>query len=168
VLKVYIAHLKEGHSRLEQRIHPNDVDLADSEEFKEPIDITYDIDKVGNDFFVDVNASSRMHLVCDRCLESFTRRFNEKYKVIFSQNEKLEDADQEDVFSIDSGTTEVDITHSVRQTLILALPFKRLCKEKCKGLCPSCGTNLNTGKCTCLAEHVDPRWEVLKKLKETM
>jgi uncharacterized protein len=168
VLKLYIAHLREGHSRLEQRIHPNDIELAESEEFREPIDIVFDIDKVGNDFFVDVKLSSRIHLECDRCLESYTSRLNEKFKVIFSQSDNLQDADQEDIFSIDDGTSEVDITHSVRQMLILALPFKRLCKQKCKGLCPSCGINLNTSTCSCRPEHVDPRWEVLKKLKETM
>jgi uncharacterized protein len=168
VLKLYIAHLREGHSRLEQRIHPNDIELAESEEFREPIDIVFDIDKVGNDFFVDVKLSSRIHLECDRCLESYTSRLNEKFKVIFSQSDNLQDADQEDIFSIDDGTSEVDITHSVRQMLVLALPFKRLCKQKCKGLCPSCGINLNTSTCSCRTEHNDPRWEVLKKLRETM
>jgi uncharacterized protein len=43
--------------------------------------------------------------------------------------------------------------------------MKKLCSEDCKGLCPSCGKNLNDGPCNCAEEIIDPRWELLQKLK---
>ena len=168
MLKLAIAHLREGHSRLEQRVLVADVDLASNEEFSDPIDILFDINKVGNDFFIDCHLKTRIHLICDRCLEAFTSKFSEQTRIILSPNRKFEEADQEDIFFIDEGTRDVDITSSVRQTLLLALPVKRLCKEKCKGLCPRCGVNFNKKKCKCRTETIDPRWDALRKLRENM
>ena len=36
-------------------------------------------------------------------------------------------------------------------------------REDCKGLCPSCGKNLNLGPCAC-RKPVDPRFAVLEQL----
>jgi uncharacterized protein len=47
----------------------------------------------------------------------------------------------------------------------LALPMKALCSEACKGLCPTCGTNLNTGTCDCNIKWEDPRLAALKALR---
>ena len=46
----------------------------------------------------------------------------------------------------------------------LALPVKPLCSEDCKGLCPVCGNNKNTEKCTCVTEQGDPRLSALRGL----
>ena len=40
---------------------------------------------------------------------------------------------------------------------------KHLCSEDCKGLCPTCGKDLNEGPCGC-GKEVDPRLAVLAKL----
>lgn len=42
----------------------------------------------------------------------------------------------------------------------LGIPMKPLCREDCKGLCGSCGSDLNEGPCRC-APKVDPRWSRL-------
>ena len=33
----------------------------------------------------------------------------------------------------------------MREQFYLALPMKPLCGDECKGLCPTCGTNLKRG-----------------------
>ena len=51
----------------------------------------------------------------------------------------------------------------------LALPFKRLCSESCRGVCAGCGENLNTSSCRCEAEVVVEKpnpFAALKKLKK--
>jgi uncharacterized protein len=60
---------------------------------------------------------------------------------------------------------EVDLAPLVRETMILALPTKPLCREDCRGLCPRCGANRNGGECGCRQEWSDPRLEVLRDLK---
>lgn len=50
------------------------------------------------------------------------------------------------------------------EEFILALPFKPLCSEECKGLCALCGCNKNEETCACSPVREDPRLEPLKKL----
>ena len=35
------------------------------------------------------------------------------------------------------------------RALVLEIPTWSLCSETCKGLCPECGTDLNTTECSC-------------------
>lgn len=43
----------------------------------------------------------------------------------------------------------LDLTELLRQNILLAMPIKPICSEECKGLCPTCGRNLNEGLCGC-------------------
>jgi uncharacterized protein len=47
----------------------------------------------------------------------------------------------------------------------LAAPLHVLCRPDCRGLCPTCGQNLNEEPCSCQPEP-DPRWSVLQGLLE--
>ncbi len=51
------------------------------------------------------------------------------------------------------------------EEFVLSLPVKPLCRPDCKGLCPQCGKNLNTGSCSCVHEEGDPRMAALRGLK---
>ena len=73
------------------------------------------------------------------------------------------DEDDMDVYSYEGD--EVDLEPLLREQVILAVPFAPLCSEDCKGLCPVCGTDLNTGSCTCDRTPIDPRWAALRNLK---
>lgn len=53
----------------------------------------------------------------------------------------------------------------VREQVLIWLPMKPLCREGCRGLCPTCGTDLNMGTCGCAEKAVDPRLQVLKNFK---
>ena len=55
----------------------------------------------------------------------------------------------------------------LREQLLLAVPMRVVCREDCKGLCPQCGSNLNTGKCECPPGPSDVRWAGLKELKKS-
>jgi uncharacterized protein len=54
----------------------------------------------------------------------------------------------------------------LREQVLLALPFRTLCKPDCKGLCPRCGENRNNQACNCEAGPSDPRWEALAGLRD--
>jgi len=59
----------------------------------------------------------------------------------------------------------VDLAPLIREYVWLSLPANPVCSSTCRGLCPECGGNRNTGECTC--EEVaatDPRWEALREL----
>ena len=46
----------------------------------------------------------------------------------------------------------LDVSDEAREALALSVPFRALCREDCKGLCPRCGKNLNEGPCGCKLE----------------
>ena len=52
----------------------------------------------------------------------------------------------------------------IQQQVVMAFPLKPLCREKCKGLCPKCGANLNAGDCGCDNTGFNNKFSVLKKL----
>ena len=62
---------------------------------------------------------------------------------------------------------QIDLGQLVMEQFHLALPMKPLCSEACRGLCPQCGTNLNTGSCECDSRWEDPRLAALKALKDS-
>ena len=59
----------------------------------------------------------------------------------------------------------IDLGQLMMEQFQLALPMKPLCREDCKGLCPNCGMNLNTGTCDCNVKWEDPRLAALKAIK---
>lgn len=62
-------------------------------------------------------------------------------------------------------TEFVDLTDELRQSIILALPSYPVCRQDCRGVCPTCGKNLNEGPCTCGHAERDSRWGALDALK---
>jgi uncharacterized protein len=60
----------------------------------------------------------------------------------------------------------INIEPVLHDTITLSTPMKPLCSPDCKGLCPTCGIDLNIEACTCEVKKNDPRWDPLKKLLE--
>ena len=65
--------------------------------------------------------------------------------------------DMADNFYIDR-THMLDLSEAVRQYFGFSMPFKPICREDCKGLCLTCGTDLNETECSCDMVIRDPRW----------
>lgn len=77
----------------------------------------------------------------------------------------------------DSETTEadLDITYLaddyielgdvLSEQIQLQIPFQPLCSETCQGVCATCGTDLNVGKCACSRIRRDNPFSVLKDIK---
>ena len=60
---------------------------------------------------------------------------------------------------------EIDLSDTIYEGIVLAYPMKSLCHEDCRGLCPSCGTNLNKKQCSCAKGKGDPRFRALMNFK---
>ena len=108
---------------------------------------------------------------CGRCLEPFETpvsvQFDEEYVVEHDPiTGKRIEADG-DEFRIDAHR-HLDLSEAVRQYEESALPIRPLCRPDCRGLCPRCGHNLNTGPCNCAAANNDDRWSALARLQERL
>jgi uncharacterized protein len=62
----------------------------------------------------------------------------------------------------------LDLSSWARDSLVLALPDKILCRPDCAGLCPVCGADLNVSPHDHGEEEPDPRWAVLSELREKL
>lgn len=164
MLKLNVAAIREGSSFFETEASPADVDLATTEEFHASLHITYDCNKVGDEVFIKSTLSTVVDLTCDLCLEPFRTKLHETVEMILTKDHKLVEREAEDVYLLSNSTTEVDITDSVKQTLLLAIPYKKICTNDCKGLCPMCGANLNIESCSCGETKIDPRWQALRDI----
>ena len=113
-----------------------------------------------------------IELTCSRCLSlcnySLTLRIAEEYfpTIDIVTSAPMPVPDDSGCFTIDEHHV-LDLTEAIRQYTVLATPMKPLCRENCAGLCPSCGHNLNLGKCGCPPSDADPRWTALQKLTVT-
>ena len=114
---------------------------------------------------------TELHTTCSRCLQeirhdSILEIEEEGFPSVDPSTGRPEDLaeDLENAIPIDSQHM-LDLTDVVRQYLLTDIPIKPLCQEKCLGLCPDCGVDLNKEKCTCDTAAVDPRWGALAGLQ---
>ena len=84
--------------------------------------------------------------------------FPDGYKFIVRKDEE----DFDDYIVVEGETLDLD--ELVYSDIVLLTPPKYVCSEDCKGLCPTCGKNLNEGECACDKQHTDPRLEALRQL----
>src|SRR6267378_2761104 len=54
----------------------------------------------------------------------------------------------------------------LKEQVLLSLPMKVICQSDCRGLCPTCGANLNHEECRCETHTTDPRLAPLARLKQ--
>ncbi len=119
---------------------------------------------------VKCSLNTEVELTCSRCLRQFRHPLKIKFEEEFLptldilSGTPLPPPEESGAFTIDE-QHNLDLTEAVRQYALLAIPMKALCKKDCAGLCPTCGKNLNEGKCKCPKDDIDPRWSKLAELK---
>jgi uncharacterized protein len=62
----------------------------------------------------------------------------------------------------------LDLSAWARDSVVLALPDKILCRADCAGLCPTCGKDLNAEPHEHEDVATDPRWAALAELKDRL
>lgn len=111
---------------------------------------------------LNMECSFEMQLHCDRCLKQFERKFHYCFSHTLVRELSTENDDMDDYIVVEDNRLDVD--ELVLSDILLSLPTKILCDEDCKGLCPSCGKDLNISSCECKKKQVDPRLEKLGEL----
>lgn len=115
---------------------------------------------------VEGHISGEIEAVCSRCLMVFPYEIETVFSESYTNHEDVAAADVEDEIHFFQGD-DLDITEDILRQIFLSMPMKFVCKEDCKGFCPHCGINLNTGTCRCADDQIDPRWEKLKILLDS-
>jgi uncharacterized protein len=104
----------------------------------------------------EFTASASAHFACTRCLAEWDG------VVTVDAEQYFRSTPDEDGYAIVD--KQIDVSGPAQDELGLALPTVPLCKEECLGLCPTCGTDLNSEPCGGHGEDPDSPFAVLKDL----
>ncbi len=125
------------------------------------------------DIRITGDLATTVELDCARCLEPAVQKVSRKFDLLYRP------------LGSDAGRAELSVTaaeaeigyyqgegllleDALREQVLLELPLKAICREDCKGLCPHCGTNLNSDECSCAEPMEDPRWSALKDIRSKL
>ena len=131
-MKIYVNQVPETGLRNHAVYDPTTLDMdRDDIQLLEPFEVEAFVTKVDQELVVNAAIRCPLRLTCARCLEQFASVVTTdallSYKV--------------------QPTDVVDMTEDVRQEIILAYPVRPVCRPTCRGLCVSCGQNLNVASC---------------------
>lgn len=131
----------------------------DDESFTTPVKVCGEVvNKIG---IVHLDAEARFDysVSCAKCNKPLLRHAKVPVHHILLTHAENDDTDEYIVLD----GVRLNLDELVSEDIYLSLPSRFLCKDDCKGLCPQCGADLNTEKCTCKAIG-DSRWDALKDL----
>ena len=177
----YLVDLKDlAHDKifLEGSLLPGEIDFS-GEGARQIAPLTWNagIERAGEEIRIAGSLQTAMELSCSRCLEtaqseipkSFDLFFRQRDEKMFDEDDEIELAEEDTRTAFFTGT-QLALGDVLREQVLLALPMKPLCSVDCKGLCPTCGTNLNLNKCNCPDErfspHMDKLLDIKRKLEE--
>jgi uncharacterized protein len=167
-----LRSLQSAHEHVEQRYDPSAFP-PEGEGFRvvSPVTLVFDIDKqeIGRYRLVG-HVGGTLELTCGRCLEPFTLPVDEVFDLRYvprteNTGEGEREMEEDDLTTAFYTDEHIDLGHLMAEQFHLTLPMKPLCSENCLGLCPHCGTNLNTATCNCRQTWEDPRLAALKELR---
>ena len=156
---------QEGRARIDAEIPPGDPfwDALEVEP-RSPLDVHLEAQQAGPDVVVRGTIEGSFGQECRRCLKPVEVGLEEELGLLYREGDELGEDEPEDVLPLPRGP-ELDLGPPVREQVLLGVPRYVHCREACKGLCPSCGTDLNEGTCECETEELDERWAPLRQLK---
>ena len=117
----------------------------------------------GGRFYWHGRVAGDITLPCRRCLADATVHVQDEAHVIFAEAGSDESEDP-DVYVLEERSNQLDLRPVIREQWMLNAPAFAECRPDCKGICPTCGKDLNEGPCECPASR-DARWDALRKLQ---
>jgi uncharacterized protein len=167
MLKLSLAAVERGEVRLQEEI-PADAPIWEG--FVAPLRGPARVDLVARPVgsggvLVSGEVEAELEYACRRCLAPVRRSARVAVEMYFRPAEESGDEDDAESYLLPPGVAEVSLADAVREQLLLEVPEFVECSETCRGLCPSCGVDLNRGECSCEPERDPGPWDALRKLK---
>ncbi|MEF9925156.1 MAG: DUF177 domain-containing protein [Raoultibacter sp.] len=127
--------------------------------FSEPLNWQVSITNTGGALLVSGTVEGSATTSCARCMESLTLPITgeiEGYYLTSTEESSQAEEMEEDEFEVLGADHLIDFEPLIRAAVLLECPLVPLCTDECKGLCSSCGKNLNEGPCDCAPDPADP------------
>jgi uncharacterized protein len=173
-MRLDLSHIRQPETAFLRQYEPSAF-AGDDEDYRvtTPVTLGFTIHKDQDRFRLVGTVGTTLELACSRCLEPFTLPVDAAFDLRYlPEGVGLGDREVTDDGALDDEAAsatfyrddEIDLMGLMREQFYLALPMKPLCRQDCRGLCPRCGTNLNTETCQCQDVWEDPRLAGLRAL----
>jgi uncharacterized protein len=164
MLRIHIGSITEQGLNLDERTNADTLPLLSAiagdgtVSFPRPIHVRIRGVFAGETILIDGTAASTARIQCGRCLEPFEKIIEADFSFMAVPKLPLRikpDTDDDieilaaDIDVVEYSGDSIELNHEVAQQIIMALPFKPLCRKGCKGLCVRCGVDLNHYACQC-------------------
>jgi uncharacterized protein len=170
-MRIELENLEGGKSDFAHVYQPDDLNPIDERvRLIAPATINGKVRLSGQEVFVNGHLETRAQVECDRCLQPVELPVTTDFALEYISGSEYESSPAaeltEDELSVSVFEDNViDVDEIVKEQVLLAVPTRMLCREDCKGICPECGIDRNTGTCNCVTDDIDPRWAALKNFK---
>jgi uncharacterized protein len=163
MLRVALADLRGGAVETVGEIPAGDPLFASDEvTLVAPVAVRGRLSRAGEgQYYWQVAYQTVVRAECRRCLATVDVPVDEKAGLVFATDPGA--TETEGYYVLPARAQDVDLREPLREELLLALPRFVECRPDCRGLCPTCGANLNDGPCGC-GTAADPRWDALRAL----
>jgi len=170
-MRIELENLEGGKGDFAHVYNPDELNPVDERvKLTAPATVNGKIRLAGNEVFVNGHVDTRAQVECDRCLKTIELPVNADFELEYISGSEYESSEVAELTEAEMSVSvfdgdALDVDEIVKEQILLAVPTRMLCREDCKGICPQCGTDRNTGECNCETKEIDPRWAALKNLK---
>jgi uncharacterized protein len=143
-------------------------------EFLAPIRVRLEAIRVGEIIEVKGALATEVRLACGRCLDPFAQPLASDFELTYLQAPadsaaaaaaEDREVDADEIGVVHFRGEEIDLSEGIQEQVVLALPLRPLCRESCKGLCPSCGADRNRESCSCRSQPAEGPFAVLRRIQ---
>ena len=169
-MRIELENLEGGKGGFAHVYQPDELNPVDERvSLVEPAHVTGKVRLSGNQVFVNGHFDTRAQVECDRCLKPVALPVSGEFTLEYISGSDYESSEVVELTEAEMSVAVfdgegIDVDELVKEQILLAVPLRVLCRDDCKGICPECGTDRNTGECNCVTNDIDPRWAALKDL----
>jgi uncharacterized protein len=139
-------------------------------DFETPLQSEVRVWKAGQSVLIKGKVQTNLQLQCVRCLKEFSFPISSTFELTLhplkeTSSTEEKELGEEDIASSFYEGGDIHLSEIACEQIFLEIPYKPLCHEECKGLCPVCGKDLNLTSCDCAKEEFVSSFSALQKLK---
>lgn len=171
---VDVSQIEEAILPFEFSVRPDELELETTNfRLSGPVAVSGTISRHIGSVAVKGRIEGTAEIDCSRCLQPIQGPLSLDFDVEYLTEGELGGEGEHELQAADLdvdelGGNQLDLRQLAREQILLNIPEQVYCTEDCKGLCEKCGANLNLVDCNCGEDEVDPRWEALKNLKDSL
>jgi uncharacterized protein len=125
--------------------------------------------KSHNQIALNIKVETNIDFECDRCLKDFNYLLKTDFGVVYKYSYErgtvqLNESDDEDLKSISSDTSFIDLNKDIREFILLAIPMKKVPEEN-DGICLFCNKKIDDILNSEKEDSINPVWEKLRGRK---